>query len=461
MPGKVLTIKNYVVEVEFLLEDKPEVEEILVLEKDPSIRLLVVRSSSITSFFCIALSDVARVSRGDVVNRTKETLMIPVGPEVLGRVMDMFGSPVDGLGNINYQRMSTIFRDAPKYESIKYTQEVLETGIKVLDFFAPLIKGGKTGLFGGSGVGKTVLLSEVLHNIINRDPENNASVFCGVGERTREGHELFFELMEKGVLNNVSLVFGSMGSSPAMRFLTAYGATAVAEDFRDVMQKNVLFFVDNIFRFAQAGNELSLLMNTIPSEDGYQATLASEVAAVHERLVSTSVAAITSIEAIYVPADDILDQAVQTVFTYLDSGIVLSRDVYKQGRYPAVDILASTSSALNPDVVSMKHYNVYMKAQSLLKRAQSLERIVALVGEAELAEEDRTLYKRSLKLRNYMTQSFFVTTSQTGRPGVYVTVDKTVEDVDQILEGKYDDVPEDKFMFIGEAAETRSAQQQS
>jgi F-type H+/Na+-transporting ATPase subunit beta len=455
MSGNVVSIKNYIVDIEFLGEERPRLYEVLSLKQSPAKTFLVMRSSGPKSFYCLSLSDVSGIPRGAVVVSTGKTITLPVGSAILGRVIDVFGNSIDGLGELTATETREIFSESPAYSVIEYTKEVLETGIKVIDFFVPLVRGGKTGLFGGSGVGKTVLLSEVLHNIINRDPENNASVFCGVGERTREGHELFHELREREVLDNVALLFGSMGASPAERFLSAFGGVTLAEHFRDALHKNVLFFIDNVYRFAQAGNELSLLMGTIPSEDGYQATLTSEMAAVHERLVSTDAGAITSIEAVYVPADDILDQAVQTVFNYLDSGIVLSRDIYKDGRYPAVDILSSTSSALNPDVVSSGHYMTYMAAQSLLKKSESLDRIVSLVGETELSEEDRLSYRRAAKLKNYMTQSFFVTASQTGRAGAYVPLETTINDVKDILHGVYDDVTEDRFMFVGKASEVR------
>ncbi|EKD99648.1 MAG: hypothetical protein ACD_22C00216G0001, partial [uncultured bacterium] len=327
-------------------------------------------------------------------------------------------------------------------------QPLVETGIKVIDLFTPLVKGGKTGLFGGSGVGKTLLLTEILHNIVNKDKEHNVSVFCGIGERTREGHELYRELKKTGVLDHVLLTLSSMGDSSSIRFLTAFSAVTQAEYFRDEMSKDVLFFIDNIFRFAQAGNELSLLMNSIPSEDGYQPSLSSEMAAIHERLVSNKDRSITTIEAIYMPADDLLDQGVQAVYDYLDSAIVLSRDIYREGRFPAVDILNSTSSSLNLQKVDPVHYYVATKAQSLLSKAMSLERIVSLVGESELTDEDRNVYKRALKIKNFMTQNFFVSSEQTGRAGVYVKLQDTVAGVRRILDGEMDNIPENKFMFI-------------
>jgi len=292
-----------------------------------------------------------------------------------------------------------------------------------------------------------------LNNIINKDLGNNVSVFCGVGERSREGQELFDELKDSGVLPNVSMIFGQMGEKASVRFLTAYAGVGIAEYLRDDMGKNVLLFIDNIYRFAQAGNELSLLMNSIPSEDGYQATLSSQVAEIHERLVSKKGKVLTTIEAVYIPEDDLFDQTAQAVFGYLDSSVVLSRDAYRQGRLPAVDILASDSGALNPKNVSPLHYIVANNAKSLLKQSELLERIVSLVGESELSEEDRILYQRANKLKNYMTQSFFVAEKQTGRKGEYVPVQDTVKDVKDIIEGKYDHISEDKFMFIGKASD--------
>lgn len=452
--GRVLSITGYVVEVEFLNE-KPRINDILYLEETPEIRLQVQKSSNKGNFYCVVLGMLQGIHRGAKVINTHEQLMIPVGAAILGRALDIFGKAKDGLGEINSTESSPIFQKIPEFEDIVVSYQILETGIKVIDLFAPLIKGGKTGLFGGSGVGKTVLLTEILHNIINKDRDKNVSVFCGIGERTREGHELFQELKSTGVLPYVTMLFGGMGENPSVRFLTGHAAATVAEHFRDKMNKEVLFFIDNIFRFAQAGNELSLLMNTIPSEGGYQATLASEMASLHERLVSTKAASLSTIEAIYMPADDILDQGVQSIYDYLNSAIVLSRDIYQDGRFPAIDILASGSSALNPEVVSPIHYYVSVQAQSLFKKSESLERIVALVGEAELSEDDRTTYQRVKKLKNFMTQNFFVTAEQTGRPGVYVPLEKTVQDVKDIIEGKYDAITEDKFMYIGSAGDIK------
>lgn len=447
--GKIISIKGHIVEVEFVGKNKPKINNILLVENDTVTKLQVVKSASNKSFYCIALTAPELLSRGTRIIDTGKPLHIPVGNDVLGRVMDIFGNPVDNLREIQRTIEKPIFQQAISYTEINADQKVIETGIKVIDLFAPLIEGGKAGLFGGSGVGKTILLTEVLHNIVNIDREHTISVFSGVGERTREGQELFKELEGTGVLPYVSLIFGAMGSPPALRYLTGLVATTVAEYFRDEADKDVLFFIDNMFRFAQAGNELSLLMNTIPSEDGYQATLASEMAMIHERLVSNSKRSITSIEAIYVPADDILDQGVQATFDYLDSSIVLSREVYREGRLPAVDILSSGSSAINPVMINPKHYVTVLDTKSLLKKAESLNRIVSLVGEAELSEEDKRAYQRAKKIRNFMTQSFYVAENQTGRKGQYVPLATTVDDVASILNGDYDEVTDDKFLFIG------------
>ena len=447
--GRVINVKDVVVEVEFLDDPKPRIYDVLISEKNADVVLEVIESSNPFRFYCINLSDSSTLRRGDVVKNTGERLKIPVGKKILGRAMDLFGRNLDGLGDIEFEKKLEVYRNPPTYSETSMDATFLETGIKIIDLFAPLLKGGKVGLFGGSGVGKTVLLTEILHNIVNRDIGKNVSVFCGVGERSREGQELYEELRGSGVIPYVSMIFGQMGEKASVRFLTAHAATTVAEYLRDDMGKNVLFFMDNIYRFAQAGNELNLLMNNIPSEDGYQATLTSEVAHIHERLVSKNSNSITTIEAIYLPEDDLFDQAAQSVFGYLDSSIVLSRDAYRVGRLPAVDILSSDSGALTPGNVSSKHYYVANSAKSLLKKSELLERIVSLIGESELSEGDRTLYQRANKVKNYMTQSFFVAENQTGRKGVYVSVEDTVNDVKDIIEGKYDDISEDKLLFIG------------
>jgi F-type H+-transporting ATPase subunit beta len=450
--GKILSVKGNVVIVEFLGTHRPDMYSILVVEKVEA-KLLVYRSLNEFHFYCFLLTENKEVARGLKVIDTKMPLSIPVGDGLLGRVVDFMGQPVDGKGDIQYDGAHPIFALSPSYEATSSNKEVIETGIKVLDFFSPLIKGGKSGLFGGSGVGKTVLLTELMHNVVNENKDDTVCVFAGVGERTREGHELILELEQRGVLSGVSLVFGAMGAISSIRMLTAPAGVTIAEYFRDVKKKNVLFFIDNMYRYVQAGNELSTLMNVIPSEDGYQATLSSEVAGVHERLIGKGDKYITTIEAIYIPADDILDQGVQEILRYLDSTIVLSRDVYREGRLPAVDILSSTSSALNPTMVSMDHYVVNIAARQLLSRAASLERIVSLVGESELSEEDRLTFQRAIKLKNYMTRNFFVAQEQTGKKGAYIDIKTTVADVKAIINGDMDKITADKFLYIGSIAD--------
>lgn len=448
--GIIIAIRGQIVEVEFS-KDKPSTHDIVVLEDDDSIKMEVYASSSPKAYYCLVLSPTNKVFRGARVINTKKQISIPIGEKILGRVIDMFGAPQDGLGEIVANEERSIYKEAPVYSDVVTHQEVLETGIKVIDLFSPVAKGGKIGLFGGAGVGKTILLTEIIHNVVILHKNKNVSVFAGVGERIREGEELRDSLEESGVLPSVTLVFGSMGENPAIRFLTGFSAVTIAEYFRDGLKRDVLFFIDNAFRFAQAGNELSMLMNTIPSEDGYQATLDSEMAAFHERLVSTKDNSISTVEAIYMPNDDIFDQGVQAIFPYLDAIVILSRNIYQEGRLPAIDILSSTSSILNPQDVNPRHYQVALSAQNLLKKAISLERIVSLVGESELSHDDQIAFRRAKKLNNYMTQSFFVAERQTGRKGVYVPLLLTVEDVENIIAGVYDDVPEEKFLYIGSA----------
>lgn len=456
--GQIISIRGQVIEIKFGKE-KPAVHDLLALTDNPDIRMEVFASKNATTYYCLLLTPSDNLVRGATVANTGKTITIPVGDALLGRVIDIFGNPKDNRGPIEGAEFSPIYNSAPSYEELPTHQEILETGIKVIDLFCPILKGGKMGLFGGAGVGKTLLLTEIIHNIVQvqsaKTRRKNNVVFAGVGERTREGQELHESLEKGGVLPFTSLIFGPMGENPAVRYLTGLSAVTVAEYFRDKKKQDVLFFIDNVFRFAQAGNELSVLMNTIPSEDSYQATLATEMAEFHERLISTKDNDITTIEAIYVPNDDILDQGVQSILPYLDSSVTLSREVYQEGYLPAIDILSSTSTALNPEMVGQLHYTVSLSAQSLLKKGVELDRIASLVGESELSPIDRIAFKRAKLIRNYMTQSFFVAESQTGRPGKNVPLQTTVKDTSDILNGVYDTVPEEKFMFIGSAKETK------
>lgn len=447
--GKIVKIKDYMVEVEFLGEEKPQTNTLLTLKSDLRAKLVGLQWLNPQTLACMVLSQHNNLYRGAEVIDTKKPPMVPVGPSVLSRVLNIFGEEKDGLGEISRALERQIFGQGAKIWEVKADQEILETGIKAVDLFCPILKGGKTGLFGGAGVGKTILLTEILHNIVDRDRQKTVSVFCGVGERSREGHELYKELAATKILDSVALIFGTMGDNPSVRYLTAHAASTIAEHFRDEMKKNVLFFIDNVFRYAQAGNELSLLTGNIPSEDGYQSTLISEMANFHERLVSKDDNYITTLEAVYLPADDTLDQAVQAVFDYLDTSIVLSRDTYRQGQMPAIDLLASTSSAISVSTVGQRHYDTVLASQAMLKKATTLERIVSLVGETELSNEDRLLYERAKKLRNYLTQNFFVAADQTGKPGIYVPITQTLEDTESILNGKYDHTPTYKFSYIG------------
>lgn len=450
--GKVKSIQGHIIEVSFVT-DHPKINDILILEEDPSVKMQVYGSKDETTYYCLLLSTPKYLYRNSKVINTKDPINIKVGQGILGRVMNVFGEPIDGRGVIDTYEARSIYQSPLDYSKISTRQEILETGIKALDFFSPLIKGGKLGFFGGAGVGKTVLLTEIIHNVVMLSKNESVSVFAGIGERIREGQELYEALREGGVLQNAALIFGPMSESPAIRFLTGYGAVRVGEYFRDEEKKNVLLFIDNIFRFAQAGNELSLLMNTIPSEDGYQSTLNSEMATFHERLSSTKDNFISTIEAVYVPNDDILDQAVQAVLPYLDSSAVISRERYQQGFLPAIDMLSSTSAALNVNTAGEAHFNTLMKAQNLLKKAVSLERLVSLVGESELSNEDKVEYHRYRQLRNYMTQNFFVIEKQTGKKGAYVPLATVVADVGDILNGVYDTLSEEKLLYIGSAKE--------
>lgn len=455
--GRIKQIKGQIVEVEFLKE-KPQIHDLVVLETDPTVMMEVYTSVTPTTFYCMALSHAKKLHRGARVINTQSPITIPVGEGIVGRVMNLFGEPVDGKGPIQTETKKPIYGQNVPFDHVMLPKEILPTGIKAIDFFSPILKGGKIGIFGGAGVGKTILLTEIIHNVVNQNESNITSVFAGVGERVREGQELHESLEENNVLKNVSLLYGHMGDNATIRVKTALASVSIAEHFRDTVGKDVLFFIDNVYRFAQAGYELSMLMNTIPSEGGYQPTLSSEMAGLHERLFSTKDHSITAFEAVYVPSDDMLDQGVQSVFTYLDANIVLSRNVYQEGRYPAIDLLSSISAALKPDIVGDLHTRTVLKAQNLLKKAASLDRIVALIGESEMNEKDRIIYTRARLLKNYMTQSFFVTEPQTGKKGVFVPIEDTVTDVAAILNGEYDAVDPYDIKDMGSIKDVKHGQ---
>lgn len=446
--GTVISVRGQIVEVRFE-KDEPAIHDILILEEDESVWMEVFRSSDDNSFFCLLLTSPSKLVRGKKVINTTEPIKIPAGTGVLGRVFDVFGNPQDGKGDLSVDTKKPIFLPEVKFDDVLIPTEILQTGIKAIDFFAPILKGGKVGFAGGAGVGKTVILTEIIHNVVVLSKGKSVSIFAGVGERVREGQELLESLEESGVLPSAALIFGQMGENPAVRFRTATAGVALSEYFRDEQKKDVLFFIDNVFRFAQAGYELSTLTNTIPGEGGYQATLSSEMADLHERLISTKNASVTTVEALYVPSDDITDPAVQAVLLYLDSTVVLSRAVYQEGRFPAIDFLSSTSSALSVELVGEKHYRTFIETQDLLKKAFTLERIVSLIGESELPAADQIIYKRARLLKCYMTQPFFVIEEQSGRKGEYVPLASTVDDVRSIIDGKLDTVEPEKLLFLG------------
>lgn len=446
LEGTIRSVKGHIVEVEFR-EDKPALYDLLTLIEDPLVMMEVYASSSVDNFYCLVLTSTEKLYRGAKVISTQLPLQFSVDKNMLGRVVNIFGQVLDGGEKLAETKTLPIHFSNTNPADVVSLAEIIETGIKVIDLFAPLPKGGRMGLFGGAGVGKTLLLTELLHNIVKKDSKT-VSVFAGVGERTRESLELFKTLQKTDVLASTAMVVGHMGENASIRFLSAYAAVTLAEYFRDTLEKNVLFFIDNIFRFAQAGNELSVLTNILPSEDGYQPTLETEMAQFHERLVSTYYGSVTSIEAIYVPADDLLDHGVQSIFPYLETIVILSRSAYQEGFMPAVNLIDSTSSLLDPKIVGEEHYRVALEAKQLLKKMQNLERIVSIVGENELPKEDRVVYKRAKKIRNFMTQDFFVAQNKKGTGGAFVPLKKTIEDVSAIMNGTYDHIPDDQFLYI-------------
>lgn len=443
--GTIVSIRGQVVEVQFH-GAQPSIYDLLTLKDDPKTRLEVFSFTLADTTLCIALTKVASLYRGAQVINTGSTITIPATPDVLGRVLDVFGEPQDGGAPLKTQDYWSIYGSPPSYEQLAISRELLETGIRAIDFFTPFIKGGKIGFFGGAGVGKTVLLTELMHNVTTY--HKGISVFAGIGERIREGHELVESLREANVLPSTTLVFGQMNEVAPVRYRVGFTALRLAEYFRDFHKRDVLFFIDNTFRFVQAGNELATLMNTLPSEDGYQPTLTSEMGEFQERIVSSQSGSITAVEAIYVPSDDINDQGVQAIYPYLDSVAVLSRQVADRGFRPALDLLSSTSSVLTENLVGKEHVETVTESIRMLKQYVKLERIVSIVGEAELSVVDRATYQRVEKLLRYMTQYFFVTANQTGKKGTYAKRETTVKDVKAIITGQVDRIPTEQFWYI-------------
>ena len=396
---------------------------------------------------CIAMAATDGLVRGTEAVDTGGPITVPVGDECLGRVFNLLGEPVDERPAPENMERWPIHRPAPAFDEQESSTEILETGIKVVDLICPYAKGGKIGLFGGAGVGKTVLIQELIYNIATA--HNGYSVFTGVGERTREGNDLYGEMQESGVLNKTALVYGQMNEPPGARMRVALSGLTMAEYFRDVKHQDVLLFIDNIFRFTQAGSEVSALLGRMPSAVGYQPTLATEMGALQERITSTRKGSITSVQAVYVPADDLTDPAPATTFTHLDATTVLSRDIASQGIYPAVDPLDSTSRILAPEVVGQEHYQTARAVQQVLQRYKDLQDIIAIMGMDELSEEDKITVNRARKVQRFLSQSFHVAEQFTGMPGQYVPLKETLRGFNMILNGECDDIPESAFLFAG------------
>lgn len=450
--GRVRGVRGQIVEVGYDdTEGLPKFFEILTSPDNPQVSLEVYAYAEDNTLFCLSLTKRRYLYCNMPIVSKGHPLVVPVGKGILGRVFNLFGDPVDNKGPLSDVKKMAIYRDMSKTTNVVTSQEILETGIKQIDFFTPFVKGGKVGFVGGAGVGKTVLMTELLHNITYK--HEGLSIFAGIGERIREGHELMKALESSKVIDRVALIFGQMNENAIIRFRVAWAASTLAEFFRDEYKKDVLFFADNVYRFIQAGAEVSAVLGSIPSELGYQATLETEISNFENRLVSTNNGSITSLQTVYVPADELSDVGVAAILSHLDAQVILSRDRASRGFYPPIDPLVSTSNTLNKRIVGDVHYEVATRALETLNNHQRLSRIVAIVGEAELSPYDQLVYQRAKKLINYLTQPFFTTESQTGKKGVTVERNTTVKDVDMIISGKLDQVPAEKFLYIGSLTE--------
>jgi F-type H+-transporting ATPase subunit beta len=450
--GHIVQVVGVVVDVEFDSKQLPAINNALILtHNDKRIVLEVAQHLSETEVRTVALSSTDGLVRGQDVTDAGAPISVPVGHETLGRMFNVVGEPIDGKPAITKQT-SPIHRDPPTLTDQSGAIEILETGIKVIDLIAPVLKGGKVGLFGGAGVGKTVLIQELISNIAKF--HSGYSVFAGVGERTREGNDLYGEMEESGVLKNTALVFGQMNEPPGARLRVALSGLTMAENFRDE-GKDVLFFVDNIFRFTQAGSEVSALLGRLPSAVGYQPNLQQEMGALQERITSTKQGSVTSVQAVYVPADDLTDPAPATTFAHLDSTISLNRGLTEIGIYPAVDPLDSNSTILDPEIVGDEHYNVAREVQRILQRYKDLQDIIAILGMEELSEEDKKTVARARRIQRFLSQPFFVAEQFTGNVGQYVSLKDTVRSFREILDGKHDDKPESAFYMKGSIDEVK------
>ena len=447
--GKIVQVIGPVIDIRFDPEHLPSINNAIKVKIDDQTSMTAEVAQHIGDDVvrCIAMSSTDGLVRGMECTDTGAPIEVPVGDEVLGRMFNVLGEPIDGLGEVHAKHKLPIHRDAPTFAQQQTTSEILETGIKVIDLLCPYSKGGKIGLFGGAGVGKTVLMQELIHNIAIE--HGGRSVVAGVGERTREGNDMYHEMEESGVLKNTVLTYGQMNESPGARMRVALSALTMAEYFRDEEHQDVLLFIDSIFRFTQAGSEVSALLGRMPSAVGYQPTLATEMGRLQERITSTDQGSITSVQAIYVPADDLTDPAPATTFSHLDARLVLDRSIAALGIYPAVDPLGSSSRMLDPLVIGDEHYEVARQVQQILQRYRELQDIIAILGMEELGEEDKKIVARARRVRNFLSQPFSVAEQFSGIPGIYVPVADTVRSFKEILEGKYDDLPEAAFLSVG------------
>jgi F-type H+-transporting ATPase subunit beta len=448
MTGKVVQVMGAVLDVRFPDNEIPSLNSALKIHFDNKVLVAEVAQQMGDGVVrCIALGSTDGLTRGAPTENTGAPISVPVGEGVLGRMFNALGDPIDEKEvNTNLERWS-IHRDAPGFSDQSATTEILETGIKAIDLLCPYIKGGKIGLFGGAGVGKTVLIMELIHNIASE--HGGYSVFTGVGERTREGNDLYYEMLESGVIEKTALVFGQMNEPPGSRMRVALSGLTMAEYFRDVLEQDVLLFVDNIFRFVQAGSEVSALLGRIPSAVGYQPTLATEMGLLQERITSTLKGSITSVQAVYVPADDFTDPAPATTFSHLDATTALSRAIVEQGIYPAISPLESNSRALSPMIVGTRHYDVARSIEAMLQRYKELQDIIAILGMDELSENDKLIVGRARRIQRFLSQPFFASENFTGIPGKYVPLEETLRGFEEIISGKHDAVPESAFLYVG------------
>ena len=455
MQGKISQIMGAVVDVEFSDGKLPEIMNALQVERenDNNLILEVAQHLGEATVRTVAMDSTDGLVRGHLVTDSGKPISVPVGEAVLGRLFDVIGNTIDGKGKIENAKTYPIHRPAPKHEDLTTEAEILVTGIKVVDLMEPYTKGGKTGLFGGAGVGKTVLIQELIRNIATE--HGGYSVFAGVGERTREGNDLYREMTESGVINKTAMVFGQMNEPPGARLRVALSALSMAEYFRDEEGKDVLLFVDNIFRFTQAGSEVSALLGRMPSAVGYQPTLGTEMGDLQERITSTKNGSVTSVQAVYVPADDLTDPAPATAFAHLDATSVLERKIAELGIYPAVDPLTSTSRILDPRVIGDRHYNTARSVQKILQNYNELKDIIAILGMDELSDEDKQTVHRARRMQKFLSQPFFVAEQFTGTPGRYVSLEDTISGFEAILNGDCDEFPENAFMYVGTIDEAK------